>query len=104
MDYKEELRKHYMVEFFPPSYLEEKLLQLIPKQREVIGELFIELKLLSYTVADDRSKFWAIFVADDTEDLENTIHRLPMTAFMEYDYKELMFYNSLHLIPSMSLN
>lgn len=96
--------KQYMVEFeilFPndPEFLE-----LIPEQREKVNQLFHEGKLLSYSLNLERSRLWAIFSMNNESKLINVIDSLPLSRFMDYEYEELMFHNSLHMIPSISLN
>ena len=100
----DKLLKQYMVIFNIPSPLSEEMLDLIPEQRAAMDELFTTGKLLSYTVSLDRSKLWAIFLAEEESELFSYIDRFPMTSFMDFDYKEIMFHNTVHLMPMMSLN
>lgn len=93
-----------MVEFDVPETLSEDLLDLIPEQREAIDLLFSGGKLLSYTVANDRTRVWAVMIAGSESELISIIDELPMTPYMDYDYSELIFYNTVHLMPAMSLN
>ncbi len=93
-----------MVEFDIPQPLTEDFLDIIPDQRTVIDRLFTDGKLLSYTVASDRTRVWAVMIAESESELLSYIDRLPMTPYMDYDYNELMFHNTVHLMPAMSLN
>ena len=93
-----------MVEFEVPQPITEDILSLIPDQREAIDMMFSEGKLLSYTVASDRTRVWAVMLAESESELIMNIDELPLTPFMDYDYSELMFYNTVHLMPAMSLN
>ena len=93
-----------MVEFYVPQPLTEDFLDMIPKQREAVDELFATGKLLSYSLAMDRSTLWAIMLADNESELITLIDSLPMSAYMDFDYSELMFHNTVHLMPTMSLN
>ena len=77
---------------------------MIPQQRMAVHELFLAEKLLSYTLALDRKKLWAIFIAKDRESLKKHINTLPMSPYMTYNIAELMFYETVQYIPSMSLN
>ena len=103
MEPSEPFKKQYMVEFDVPS-LTTELLEMIPEQRIQINKLFIEGRLLSYSLSMDRSKVFAIFLAIDDEQLIESIESLPLTVYMEYTSMELMFHNTIHLIPTMSLN
>lgn len=104
MDQNKELLVQYMVEFDVPLPLAEELLDMMPDQRESLDRLFSSGKLLSYTVAGDRSKVWAVMIAESESELLSYIDELPMTPYMDYDYHELMFYNTVHFMPAMSLN
>lgn len=104
MENSEEMKNQYMVEFQVPVPLTEELLSMIPDQRKAINELFIEGKLVSYSLAMDRSKVYAIFLAQGEDELIRAVNLLPLTVFMDYDFHELMFHNTIHLIPTMSLN
>ena len=96
--------KQYMVEFDVPYPLTDELLDLIPEQKTAIDELFASGKMLSYTLSLDRTRVWAIFLADQESELISFIDYLPMTSYMDFDYHEIMFHNTVHLIPAMSLN
>ncbi len=93
-----------MVEFDVPYPLTEEILDMIPEQKVAIDELFAGGKMLSYTLSLDRTKVWAIFLADQESELLAFIDRLPMTSYMDFDYHEIMFHNTVHLMPAMSLN
>jgi len=104
MDQNNDLLMQYMVVFDVPQPISEDILDLVPEQRDSLDELFTSGKLLSYTVAADRSKVWAVMIAESESELLTYIDEMPMTPFMDYDYYELMFYNTVHFMPSMSLN
>jgi len=94
----------YMVEFQIPTPLPEELESMIPEQRVAVHDLFMEEKLLTYTLAMDRHKLWAIFIAEDESELEELIHRMPMSQYLHYDYGQIMFHETVQYIPTMSLN
>ena len=96
--------KQYMVEFDVPYPLSDEILDMIPDQKVAIDELFTSGKMLSYTLSLDRRKVWAIFLADQESELIALIDHLPMTSYMDFDYREIMFHNTVHLMPAMSLN
>ena len=104
MDQNNDLLVQYMVEFDIPQPLAEELLDMVPDQRDSLDQLFSSGKLLSYTVAADKSKVWAVMMAESESELLSYIDELPMTPYMDYDYHELMFYNTVHFMPAMSLN
>jgi hypothetical protein len=96
--------KKYMVEFVIPSPFPAELERMIPDQRLAVHDLFMNEKLLTYTLALDRTRIWAIFLVEDEIELRVQIDSLPMTDFMTYVYSELMFHETVQYIPSMSLN
>lgn len=100
----EDPKGQYIVEFDIPQPLPDYLVDMIPEQRAAMDELFSEARLLSYAVTVDRTKVFAVFLAYDMDDLMESINSLPMTTYMEYHIRELMFHNTVHMVPSMSLN
>jgi hypothetical protein len=96
--------KKYMVEFDVPVPFPEDLEVMISDQRLAVHELFLSEKLLTYTLSLDRTKIWAIFLAQSESELLYAIDTLPMTGYMNYNYVELMFHETIQHIPSMSLN
>lgn len=96
--------KQYMVEFEILNQFDVEFLQLIPEQRNVVNSLFQEGVLMSYSLNVERTRLWAIFHVDNESKLIHLIDSFPLSRFMSYEYCELMFHNSLHLIPSISLN
>lgn len=96
--------KQYMVTFDVLHPDDVDFLRLIPEQRKQINKLFHQGALLSYSLNSDRTRLWAIFSVNNESKLINIIDNLPLSGYMDYVYEELMFYNSLHMIPSISLN
>ena len=93
-----------MVEFDVPNPITDDILSLVPTQRDALDMLFAEGKLLCYSVSLDRSRVWAVMIAESESELLTYIDELPMTPYMDFDYFELMFHNTVHLMPAMSLN
>ncbi len=93
-----------MVEFKVPVPFPSELYHKIPNQQEKVQELFTSGKLVAYTLAADLSKLWAIFVCSSESELLTHIDKLPLSQYMEYDYSELRFHQSLKLLPAMSMN
>ena len=93
----------YMVQFnFSEFTLE--MQEMIPRQRLVVDRLFDQGVLITYTLAADRSKLWAVFQSDGESELLSYIESLPMTKYSDYTYNEIMFHDSSQFIPSISLN
>lgn len=96
--------KQFMVEFKVPSPFPAELYRLIEDHRAVVNKFFNKGKLTSYALASDRSKLWAVFLASSESELLQLIDKLPLSQYMDYDYQELMFHQSIRLLPAMSLN
>ena len=94
----------YMVVFEVPYPITEQIISLIPDQREQVENLFTAGKLTMYSLAIDRSKLWALFLAESESQLISLIDRLPLSSYMDYNYHELMFHQSAQLLPALSLN
>ena len=94
----------YMVEFFLPDEFTTKMMQTIPSQRRMVNNLFTEGKLISYTLAADRSMLWAVFNCDSESKLISLVESLPMTRYFTYRYHEIMFHEMVSLFPAVSLN
>jgi len=69
-----------------------------------VEKLFTAGKLTMYSLAIDRSKLWALFLAESESQLISLIDRLPLSSYMDYNYHELMFHQSAQLLPALSLN
>lgn len=96
--------QHYMVEFSVPSPFPQHLYEIIPHQRVSVNELFTAGKLISYTLSMDMTRLWAVFLASTESELITLVDRLPLSQYMDYNYSELRFHQSLKLLPAMSLN
>ncbi len=94
----------YMVEFKLPEYFTDEMINTIPAQRLVVEKYFYSGKLLTYTLASDRSKLWSVFVCQSEAELINLVEKLPMTKFVDYSYTETLFHESVTQFPSFSLN
>lgn len=93
-----------MVEFTIPNPFPRHIYGIIPEQRSAVEKLFQEQILLTYTLSLDRTKLWSIFISSSESELISYIDRLPMTPYFDYDYKEVMYHDTIQFIPSMSLN
>jgi len=101
---EEKYIKQYMVTFNIPDPVPAELMAQIPEQRKVVNELFTSGKLASYTLTMDRTILWAVFFTSSESELIQLIDKMPLVQYADYDYYELMFHQSLRLLPTMSLN
>lgn len=95
---------HYMVEFTVPVPFPADLYHKIPDQQEIVQNLFTDGKLVAYTLAADLTRLWAVFISSSESELITLIDKLPLSKFMEYNYHELRFHQSLKLLPTLSMN
>jgi muconolactone delta-isomerase len=94
----------YMVSMDLPS-LSEIFIQLIPSQRARVAELMAEGKLLSYTLALDRTKLWITAAADSENSVREMLASLPLTKFMKVTVQQLAFNEVRSMtLPKFSLN
>ena len=92
-----------MVEFVVP-FLDQEMMDLIPRQRLIINDYMLEKKISTYSLSEDRGRLWAVFTVSSEDELLELVEALPMTPYMSYDYTQLMFHNMLQIVPSHSLN
>jgi hypothetical protein len=93
-----------MVEFELYDSEDDDFQSLLRKQKDILVEYFNAGKIISYTVTEDQSKAWAVMIAYTESELLNNIDGLPLMSYMDFQYYELMFYNTIQLIPETSLN
>jgi hypothetical protein len=94
----------FLVESKLPPFSAE-MAALIPAHREVVNDLFLEGKLVMYSVAADRSKWWCGVHASDEFEVLDILSRMPIIKFLKPEIHDLMFYNGAdQFIPRISLN
>lgn len=98
------MKKAFMVEFDLPENLTEEFLALIPKQRYVINTMLVEGSIKSYSLSIDRSKLWAVMLAESEFDVMENIAQMPLSNYMIPRISELMFHNAADSVMQFSLN
>lgn len=97
--------KQYMVEVVLPKVFTQEFLRLIPPQRARINELFEEGTIRSYSLAQNRSVLWVVFVAPSVAEVEEMLESFPIINYCSYGLHELMFHDmATHELPRISLN
>lgn len=97
--------KTYMVDIALPEVLSEEFLATIPKQRAAVNQMMDEKIILSYSLAMDRSKLWAVIRAESESDVFDVLSEFPLIGWMRFDIYELAFNeNAFHRMNFMSLN
>ena len=96
---------HFMVDITLPSELTDEFLSLVPKQRELVNQLFNQGKLTSYSLALDRSKLWATLVGESDEEIVDILSLLPLRKYMQVEIHQLAFHqNTTHNLARISMN
>lgn len=96
----------YMVEFLLPAEMTEEFIAKIPMQRSKVNQMMQAGKLMTYSLAADRSKLWAVFKAENEYEVMKMIAEFPLKDHMEHTIVELMFHNTVTALkfPLYSLN
>jgi len=84
----------FMVDFTLPKELTDEFIGLIPRQRAIINRFSEHGKLLSYALALEHGKLWAVFSVESETELVDLINELPLTRFMKVRMMELTFFNA----------
>lgn len=94
----------YLVEMSLPAFTEE-FMELIPAQRAFVNECMVKGTILSYSLAEDRSKLWIVFSAKSRVELNKVLNKFPVINYVTVKTFPLMFHNSMELmLPAISLN
>jgi muconolactone delta-isomerase len=93
-------KMQFMVDFTLPKELTDEFVALIPRQRAFINRFTENGKLLSYALALEHGKLWAVFSVDSETELLDLINELPLTPFMKVRMMELTFFNSSNPIST----
>ena len=88
-----------------PDIFSPRFISLIPEQRATVNEMMNEGTILSYALAEDRSKLWIVMSAKEEAEVLRNIARFPLARYMKPEIKELMFQHSAtFILPEPSLN
>lgn len=93
-----------MVELDLPDHFSEEFMSLIPNHRMVVQSMLAKGMLKSYALSMDRSRIWAIFVAESEFDVLEMIARMPLGPYLTPTVSELMFFNSPDMVMHFSMN
>ena len=89
-----EMKNAYMVEFELPEEFTEEFMALIPRQRFMINQMLADGIIQNYSLSLDRSRLWAVMIAESEFSLMEEIERMPLIDYMVPDISQLMFHNS----------
>ena len=88
-----------------PEEFSSEFLQTIPAHRMVVNDYLERGIISSYSLAADRSMLWINITAENEDEAAKIEQRLPISNFVEFDVRELLFYNSSgSVLPQIILN
>jgi len=96
--------KYFQVSIYLTDSLDEKFWELIPQHREMISELMLDEKIITYSINIERSKGWMTVSADTLKDVRALMHALPIVDYMTYEIDELFIFDSTSTQPQLILN
>ena len=96
--------KYFQVSIFLSDNLDEKFWELIPQHRELISELMLDEKIITYSVNMERSKGWITVCADNVKEVRALLHGLPIIDYLTYEIDELFIFDSTSTQPQLILN
>jgi len=74
------------------------------KWEESIDTLIENQVLLSYSLAEDRSRLWLVIQASGESELMNHLSKLDVVIHNAYDYHEIVFHDCSKRANRISLN
>jgi hypothetical protein len=96
--------KYFQVSIYLTDNLDEKFWELIPQHREMISELMLDEKIITYAINIERSKGWLTITADNIKEVRNVLHAFPIIDYMTYEIDELFIFDSTSTQPQLILN
>lgn len=100
----EEQTGKYMVEFEIQHYYKTQIEEILEDQKQAIANYIYEGMVFSFSIANDFSHIWMIFLADSESEMINFIENMPITKYCDYNYKELYIHHTVQFIPENSMN
>jgi hypothetical protein len=96
----------YMFQFELPAAFTEEIAAVIPHQREHVNHLFVEGRLLSYSVSKLRTALWCVIAAKDEQEAMEIVAGFPLHPFFtDIMCHPLLFHNTVPAsLPDISLN
>lgn len=96
----------YMFQFELPATYSEEMKAVIPSQRSHIAQLFLEGKLLSYSVSQRRTAAWCVVVAESEQEAMEIVAGFPMHPyFTDTMCHPLLIHNTVPAtLPEFSRN
>jgi hypothetical protein len=96
----------YMFQFELPATFTDEIAAVIPHQRAHVNHLFVEGRLLSYSVSQLRTALWCVIAAESEQEAMEIVAGFPMHPFFtDIMCHPLLFHNTVPAsLPDISLN
>jgi hypothetical protein len=96
----------YMFQFELPVPFTEEMAAVIPRQRELVNQLFVDGRLLTYSVSQLRTALWCVISAENEQDAMEIVAGFPLHPFFtDVMCHPLLFHNTVPAsLPDISLN
>lgn len=96
----------YMFQFELPAAFSDEMAAVIPAQRARVNQLFLDGKLLSYSVSQLRTALWCVVAAQDEQEAMEVAASFPIHPyFTDVMCQPLLFHNVMPAgLPEFSLN
>jgi len=96
----------FLVEIRLPEVFTPDFAALIPAQRAFVSRQLKDKRLLSYSLAMDRSRLWAVVIARDSDEVELLLEQMPLYSYYnQFKIHPLAFSEHLaRAVPEFSLN
>lgn len=96
--------KYYQVSIYLQDNLDEKFWELVPQHRELVSELMLDEKILTYAINLERSKGWMTVNAENVKEVRSIIQSFPIVDYLTYEIDELFIFDSTSTQPQLILN
>jgi muconolactone delta-isomerase len=97
--------QHFMIDMTLPKTMTQEFLERVPDQRRQVGRLLDEGRIISFSLAQDRSKAWAVMLAESEEEVRAILESFPLRKFMTVRVHRLQFVERAPTLPThISLN
>ena len=96
--------KYFQVSIYLTDTLDEKFWELIPQHRELVSELMLDEKILTYAINLERSKGWMTVNAESVKDVRGIVQSFPIVDYLTYEIDELFIFDSTSTQPQLILN
>jgi len=96
----------YMFQFELSTPFTEEMAAVIPRQRELVNQLFVEGRLLAYSVSQLRTAIWCVMSAESEQEALEVVATFPLHPyFTDVMCHPLLFHNTVPAsLPDISLN